>query len=236
MIRRQLLLAILGLFACGDSRAGETRASVELDVPPASVSASTSPVRDSPGSSVASGRTSIVNPLASLAHSTYDDTAAVRQRVDSIIAIARARPDRLRLFARESEGAALVAVKDSLSWPDDVETSISMLYDDDGNIMLHTEIPRSESGDWYMVSEHFLNSQGHTVFHRAHVSGFGSECAQVVRETVDTFFSPKTGSQVARAVRITDGDGHPIRDVSACFLRIGSVPGPKRSLSQLSRP
>ena len=235
MIWRQLLVPVLGLLACSDTRVADTSTAADLNAPAAPIVASAAPTPDSV-QPVAVGGAKIVNPLASLVDSSYSDTGAVRQRVDSVIAIGNARPDRVLLFARISEGDTLVAVKDSLSWPEEVETRFTLLFDDNGKLMLHTEVPTSESGDWYMVSEHFFNSQGHTVFYRAHVSGFGSECASIVRETVETFFNPTTGAPVARVATITDGDGKPIRDTSSCFLRIKSAPPPQRLFSDLARP
>jgi hypothetical protein len=232
MRRLQSFVLFASFLACGDSRSDDSvlqRVRAASPAPRASEPAGTLPA---PVDSSATDSSSATWALASAA----SDTLSIRLRVDSIDALETADPSRLRLFATVPGRAGLLAVQDTLSWPGEVDASFALLYDDAGRLVFHSEVPSSESGDWYMESQHYFDPDGRTIFHRAHVSGFGSECTQILRETVRSFFDARTGTVIARTSAVTDRDENPVRDVSTCYRRIGNVPKPRAAASALTTP
>jgi hypothetical protein len=135
-----------------------------------------------------------------------DPLEAARRRVAEVDTMRVKRPDRERLWAMLPEQAEIVVVKDTASWPDEVESSMSTFTDLHGRPIAFTESPFSISGDWFAVGTHWFDEQGRTVAFELHVSAFSSGCTEIVRDTWRTLYDASF-----RALRTdtthTDGDG-----------------------------
>jgi hypothetical protein len=159
------------------------------------------------------------------------DTFAIAARADSIDRYMRAHPGRVKLFAKISERASLVAVKDNASWPEHTEISYNTVADVDGHPLIHVQVPASQSGDWFAVETHYFAPDGHTILHQYSISGFSSGCGDILRELKRTFLTP-TGAVLAQSRRFTDGKDRPVV-ADTCYRRSDDAPAPQRAASQL---
>ena len=173
------------------------------------------------------------SPVATRAAS-YSDTMSIMARVDSIERYVAADSQRLRVFASVPDDPRLVQVKDSTDWPEATEASINVVMDASGRPLLHREMPTSESGDWLKVISHYFDPEGRTILYDLEISGFGSECTSILRETKRVFLSP-TGNTIAELRSFADEDGKAIKP-DGCFLRSDNAASPKRAASELRFP
>lgn len=76
-------------------------------------------------------------------------------------------------------------------WPDDVTTSINVIRNDLGKITYYAEYPVSESGDWEIGYQHFIDGKtGQTLAFRRLANFFNSECTSgVTKESSIYYFS-----------------------------------------------
>jgi hypothetical protein len=161
------------------------------------------------------------------------DTLPVKVRVDSIEKYETDHPEATILFAKVPGKDELVFVKDTASWPEEVEDSYVAIVDSSGNVLKHTVAPHSESGDWFMTEIHYFGANGRTILHRFHISSF-SECdgsGAMLREYKDTFMG-STGATIAERREYRDRDDRP-RDARQCFRRGDDAPDPKPSIREL---
>jgi hypothetical protein len=161
----------------------------------------------------------------------YADTVSIAARADSIDRSVAAHPEWVRMFAKASGKPELVPVKDTASWPESTEISYNVVTDSIGRPLIHRQSPTSESGDWFAVESHYFAPDGRTILHQYRISGFSSECTDILRETKRVFLGP-TGAAMAETRSFTDGDDKPIV-ADSCFRRSDNAPAPKRSASEL---
>jgi hypothetical protein len=116
-------------------------------------------------------------------------------------------------------------VKDSTGWPDDTESSFNIVRDSSGAVILHREIPTSQSGDWFATSSHFFAPDGRTLLYEFEISSFSSGCGEILRESRRIHFDPAFA--VLKEERAyTDGDGKAV-DATDCYRRSDDMPPPK---------
>jgi hypothetical protein len=150
------------------------------------------------------------------APSTATTVTAIDVRVDSIEAFAAAHPAALRLFAKVPDSAAVVAVKDSTSWPEEVEETYNVVRDSAGHVLLHRTMPTSESGDWFLVATHYFAPDGRTIRYDYEMSGFSEECG-ILRER-RRFYYDASFTLIRQDSAYTDKDDKPI-DATNCQRR-----------------
>ena len=78
------------------------------------------------------------------------------------------------------------------NFPENVETSFSILKDSLGKIITASEIPVSESGDWYIVLTHYFDQNGKTFAFERQTNFFNSICTEgVAYETKTEYYNDK---------------------------------------------
>jgi hypothetical protein len=168
------------------------------------------------------------------AASPYTDTVRIQARVDSIDAYVTEHPDRLKLYAAVPGDSTLVPVKDSTAWPDETDATYNIMFDSANRPLVHVEMPTSESGDWFAVGRHWFAPDGRTILYELSMSGFGSGCGEILRETWRVYLDP-AGSILKESRRYTDGNDAPVV-ADTCYRRSEDAPPPKRSASELPFP
>ncbi len=129
-------------------------------------------------------------PQPALTASPPDEVRRIDAEVARIDSLRKAPGARVQLYARIEENRPLVPVKDTLSWPAQLDASFSVLRDDSGRVRQLFESPFSESGDWDNEYTHYFDEQGRLIeFER--YSGFFNGCpGGLAKETMKRFYSP----------------------------------------------
>ncbi len=99
----------------------------------------------------------------------------------------------------------LLKVKEG-DWPDDTEFIYSLLKDEAGKIILITQSPYSQSGDWYIECKHYFNSKGKTFAFSKKETVFDDRVkGEVAMETFLRFYNDRF-DVIEKDYRLTDGD------------------------------
>jgi hypothetical protein len=99
-----------------------------------------------------------------------------------------------------------VVVPDPKEWPENIESSLVVVVEQ-GHVLAVREFPFSCSGDWAISYTHTFDATGATVsFER--FSGFFNGCPRTTHEHSTYYFSPLTGSLLAKRYSITDYEGN----------------------------
>lgn len=125
-------------------------------------------------------------PAANAAH-PGDSLAAAERRVALADSLRNARPEALKVYA--GVGGELVAVTDTLNWPE-AEVSYNVWTDDAGRPLGHAEVPYSESGDWSAVFVHYFDPDGNTLALVQHTGWVDAGCRETMSRTVTAYFAP----------------------------------------------
>ena len=126
--------------------------------------------------------------------------------IDSLI---QRNPKRLEMFAKIHGKTPLVVVRKGADWPEETEVSYNVFRDRAGHVVYFCETPTSESGDWNMVCEHYFNSDGDVLLYRYFVSGFNSDCTEILRQEFKLFFDSNF-NLIGKESALTDKDFKPI--------------------------
>lgn len=132
------------------------------------------------------------------ARSAADSNLAsqTERRSRAIDSLATADATRV-MFLAELPDDLFVRLKMADTLPDSAVDSYAIVTDGASRIVRVTEVPVSESGDWYMESTHYFDTTGSTIVMRRHASFFNgctlpaSDSSVGVRETVSSYFGPK---------------------------------------------
>lgn len=139
-----------------------------------------------------------------------DPLEAARRRVAEVDTMREKSPDRLKMWAKVPGDSALVFVKDTASWPDEMEWGMNSWTDPQGRPIAFAEWPFSETGDEFGEGTHWFDEQGRTVAFEMHVSSFTSGCTEIVRDTRRTLYDPSSFRALSTDTVHTDADGKPI--------------------------
>lgn len=123
--------------------------------------------------------------------------AARDERVTlAVDAATKSHPTRTSLVAQLPDDVFVnIASADSL--PDGAERIYAITRDAGDRIVVVSEVPVSQSGDWYMVSDHYFDSTGSTIVMRRRASFFNgctlpkNDSTVGVSETVTSYFGAK---------------------------------------------
>ena len=169
-----------------------------------------------------------VTASRSVAYTTVEE---IKARVDSIDQYLKKHPDKLRVYASVSGKDALVFVKDSTSWPEEVEASYNILEDAAGKPVLHREMPTSHSGDWFATITHYLAPDGRTIYYEFQISSF--TCDRILRETKRVYFDPAF-AVLKQELSFADGDWKPLASPpDECHRRSDDAPEAARNAAAL---
>ena len=87
---------------------------------------------------------------------------------------AKKNQQRLIVLVKLPNKKGLLRVKNG-KWPDDIEYTYNILKDTAGRIILISQIPYSESGDWFITYSHYFDERGKTFAFRKETNTFDSD-------------------------------------------------------------
>ena len=181
---------------------------------------------DSPATAASATPATVATPPA-----VYESVEAIDARVDSIDDYLLHHSERLEVYAEVPGREELVPVRDTTQWPDETEASYNILRDSTRAMVLHRELPTSQSGDWFASVTHYLAPDGRTILYVFEVSAFSSGCRDILRESKRVYFSSEFG--VLKEERaFTDNDGRPV-DATNCYRRSDDAPPARRGATAL---
>ncbi len=104
-------------------------------------------------------------------------------------------------------GARFVPIHGPSDWPDDWESGVLVVRGADRRVRMVQEEPRSESGDWTLIQQHFFDSLGRTTRYESSGRYFQEQCPTGIMSATfavnyDTAFRI---TQTVRALRDTTG-------------------------------
>lgn len=107
-----------------------------------------------------------------------------------------------------------------IEWGDDVpkgesEAVYRVLYDKQGRILKHVEIPTSISGDWYEEGTHYFDRNGNTIMYMQIYYDYSSGCTHTLKATTRYYFDPQF-TLIKKTEKYTDNDGKPINNLKEC--------------------
>lgn len=75
------------------------------------------------------------------------------------------------------------------NWPDEIEYTYNILKDTTGRIILVSQIPFSQSGDWFITYTHYFDEKGNTYAFRKQTNIFDSDVkGGVIYETLLKYY------------------------------------------------
>jgi hypothetical protein len=122
------------------------------------------------------------------------------------------------IFCRFYDKSELIQITDTLNWPDSdsIEFTYNITLDSNANIIQFIEMPRSESGDWFLDMFHYFDNNGHVLKFSYYLGQFASGCTEFLRDERDQFFT-KEGQLIKESRVFTDGDYKAI-DTTGCYI------------------
>ena len=116
---------------------------------------------------------------------------------------------RFHFCAKVTSKQSLVRVRSRRDWPEETEVSYCAFFDRAGHLVYFCQSPVSESGDWHMLCEHYFNADGAVLLMSYSVSGFNSECVDVMRQETRLFFDTNF-NLIGKESSLTDQESRPI--------------------------
>jgi len=97
-------------------------------------------------------------------------------------------------------------------WPDEIEYTYNILRDTTGRIILVSQIPFSQSGDWFITYTHYFDEKGNTYAFRKQTNVFDSEVkGGVIYETLLRYYDVNF-SILKKTYTLQDKGGKTIRN------------------------
>jgi len=105
----------------------------------------------------------------------------------------------------------LVPVKNE-EWPDDIEYTYNILNDGSGRVILISQIPFSESGDWFITYTHYFDENGKTYAFEKRTNVFDSDVkGGVLYETLTKYYQADF-REIGRLYTLKDKAGRSIKN------------------------
>jgi hypothetical protein len=99
-----------------------------------------------------------------------------------------------------------------------VETTYNILKDSSGAIVLTSEIPFSQSGDWHISVTHYFDKNGKTFAAERQSNFFNSGCTQGVAYETNTIFYNNAFAIAGKEYKLVDEKDKPLKKDSCAFL------------------
>jgi len=142
---------------------------------------------------------------------------SIKDRMDSVETYLASSEKKIELMALTSDSSDPVMVVED-EWPENTIVSINLLRDQKGNIIYYAEYPFSESGDWFIGYEYYVNEiSGNIYGFKRMANFFNSVCVDGVLQEESTYFFDLNFILIGKSYSITDTDGEAIDDV-LCFF------------------
>lgn len=117
----------------------------------------------------------------------------------------------LIIWVKLPEKTKLIKVK-SEHWPEEVEYTYNILKDSSGRILVISQIPFSESGDWYITYTHYFDEKGNTYAFRKQTNVFDSEVkGGVIYETLLKYYD-ENFNILKKTYKLQDKSGKTIKN------------------------
>lgn len=113
------------------------------------------------------------------------------------------------VFAKLVDKDELVPIVEE-NYPENMETTFSMLKDSSGNIITASEIPVSQSGDWYIVFTHYFDKYGKTFAFERQTNFFTSICTEGVAYETKTVYYDDNFETVSDQYKLIDANNQPL--------------------------
>ena len=109
----------------------------------------------------------------------------------------------IEVLVKEVNKDGLTRVVDE-NWPEHVETTYNIWRDQHGKILLVGEYLYSESGDWFIGYEHYIDSKGKVFAFVRNTNFFNSECTDGVAYEKVTEFYTEGFKLISKSYSLTD--------------------------------
>tara|TARA_R110001583_G_scaffold195067_1_gene368914 strand:+ start:68 stop:688 length:621 start_codon:yes stop_codon:yes gene_type:complete len=124
--------------------------------------------------------------------------------------------DNLIILAKISNQDNLVLVKNG-EFPENTETTFNILKNKAGQIVSISEIPTSESGDWYIVYSYYFDNNGKTFAFERQTNFFNSLCTNGVAYETKTDFYDKNFNLLKSFYKLTNDKNENLRKEDCIF-------------------
>ena len=140
----------------------------------------------------------------------------IDKKVSEIEAFRKQHKQNQKVFIiKESDDKlALEETRDD-SPDDETEARYYLLYDEQGRILSHSEVPTSLSGDWYKEITHYFGNDGQTIMLKNYSYHYNSGCAFLLNVTWRYYFDSQFRI-IKKSREYIDNDNKPIADPSKC--------------------
>ena len=108
----------------------------------------------------------------------------------------------------------LVKVSDETA-SDDTEVSYYLLFNENSQLLSHTEVPTSMSGDWYMEKTHYFDRDVRTIMFKNYSYHYNSRCTFLLNVTTRYYFDSQF-RVIKKITEYTDNDNKAITNPSKC--------------------
>ena len=117
--------------------------------------------------------------------------------------------EKIIVFAKLADNDELVPITNE-DFPENVETSFSILKDSSGKLITTSEIPVSQSGDWYIVLTHYFDKNGQTFAFERQTNFFNGICTGGVAYETKTEFYDDNFELVSSQYKLVDAKNQPL--------------------------
>ena len=151
-----------------------------------------------------------VNPDDSL-------TNMIDKKVDEIEAFRKNHKQNQKIFILTlvtDHDFGLVEVPDT-THADETKTSYYLLYDDQGRLLSHSEVPTSSSGDWYIERTHYFDENGKTMIFKDYSWHYNSGCTFLLN-VKRRYYYDADFKIIKKSAVFTDKANRLITDPSKC--------------------
>lgn len=124
-------------------------------------------------------------------------------------------PAATTVWVKEFNEDAMVLVKDR-QWPEGIQSTFNVVRNDSNFIILISEYPYSETGDWYLEISHYFDVNGRTYAVERQTNFYNGKCADVVYEQIVKYYDPDF-KQLDYSYLLTDAQGH-LLDPDSCIF------------------
>jgi hypothetical protein len=141
----------------------------------------------------------------------------LKKKTDSVDEYHTVNEKSVELMALISDTLDPVIVNNG-EWPENTVVSINLLRDRNGSIIYYAEYPFSQSGDWFIGYEYYVDTlTGHIYGFRRTANFFNSMCVDGVLEEESMYFFNNEFKLIGKEYILNDTDGKDVLGASCYF-------------------
>ncbi len=127
----------------------------------------------------------------------------LRYQKNNIDSLFKHNTDKVIVVAKLTDGNEPILIKNG-NFPENVETTYNILKDSLGNVMLVSEFPFSESGDWSITFSHYFDKKGKTFAFERQTNFFNSICTNGIAFETRTEFYDSDFKLIDKTYKLVD--------------------------------